>query len=277
MIRVASIALLSTALFACHAQTPAPDLNGVGGIHVPLVELDEEQDEWMHAHCTYRGLSDGVVGKATAAVSAPDANLGEVVYVEGNAAQIAVFACRERPPFYAGEIVLRGPPPPAPSDSVSPPLVAKGEATNLTRPNEQQTSGIAAAPAPTMGSQNEKPAHDHTSLSPKRPALGYVLVGVGAAGLVAGGVAGYLALSHAHDVDSACNSDRVCTSAGLDAASSGRTAATASTWLVAGGAAALTTGVVILLFGGSTAKQPATTGGLQPVPGGGLLELQGAF
>ena len=99
--------------------------------------------------------------------------------------------------------------------------------------------------------------------------------GVGAAGLIAGGVTGGLTLSREKDLETSCP-DKHCTSA--DAQSdldSSRTLANVSTAMFAVGGAGIAVGVVGLVlsdFGGST-EQAA----IEPLVGPGWLGMKGRF
>jgi tetratricopeptide (TPR) repeat protein len=100
--------------------------------------------------------------------------------------------------------------------------------------------------------------------------LGWVLVGVGGAGLALGSASGYLALSKKNTMDDDCETlkgRRVCGPDGLDAADSGKTWATVSTVAFAAGAAALGVGAYVLL----TSPPEADT------PNGAVIGFRGAF
>jgi hypothetical protein len=93
---------------------------------------------------------------------------------------------------------------------------------------------------------------------PLRP-VGYVVAGVGVAGLVAGSVAGILALDKASTMKSHCNTSTwVCDSQGVDAAQSGGTLATVSNISLVAGAVLGGVGAY-LVFLYSSMEAPAAT------------------
>ncbi len=100
--------------------------------------------------------------------------------------------------------------------------------------------------------------------------LGWVLVGVGGAGLALGSASGYLALTKKNAMDDDCETlkgRRVCGPDGLDAADSGKTWATVSTIAFAAGAAAMGVGAYVLV----TSAPEADT------PSGAVVGFRGAF
>jgi hypothetical protein len=85
--------------------------------------------------------------------------------------------------------------------------------------------------------------------------LGFVVAGVGALGLAAGGVTGVLALGKAGTVKSHCDASLACDQQGVDAASSGKTLALVSTISFVAGAVLAAAGVYLVLSSGSASKQ----------------------
>lgn len=112
------------------------------------------------------------------------------------------------------------------------------------------------------------------STSPSRTA-GYVLTGVGAAGLVAGFVTGGLALSRKSEMEDNCDARGACNQTGLDAAESGDTFATISTVTFGVGALGVALGTVLLLTSGDESRSVSV--GAATGPHGGKLLLQGQF
>jgi hypothetical protein len=112
----------------------------------------------------------------------------------------------------------------------------------------------------------------------------FVLVGVGAASLVAGGVTGGLAIAKWHSAESACESATQCTNHAQAVSDHGTasTFATVSTATLIAGGLALATGVTFLVVAprreGSSAPQGALLE-LDPMLGYGLggMALKGAF
>ena len=148
--------------------------------------------------------------------------------------------------------------------------LAEGEARTLV-----VTPGAATgAVSPAVSAPAEPHAsHDAASAgSPGRRTLGFVLGGVGVAGLSLGTVAGLMVLSKKSAVDDGCHPDKSCTNAGLDAARSAHDLQIVAnvSWVV--GAAALGAGAYFLLTSGSSSK-PSTSVALAPSPGGGQLSL----
>jgi hypothetical protein len=94
--------------------------------------------------------------------------------------------------------------------------------------------------------------------------VGWVLVGVGAASLVVGGVTGIMTLDRASTVKDHCDGDLACDPEGTSAASSGKTLSLVSTITVIAGVVGLGGGGALLLTT-SPAKKTATTFG--PGPG----------
>lgn len=76
---------------------------------------------------------------------------------------------------------------------------------------------------------------------------GFVLLGVGGAGLIFGGVMGALAIDRKGALDSLCDPVKMCTPAGADAASAGRAFAITSTIGFIVGALAIAGGAVLVL------------------------------
>jgi hypothetical protein len=67
--------------------------------------VSEDQDEWLHDHCVYRGLGEAAAGAGSAVTKVADASLAEVLYEHDGVADLAVFACPTSPPFIAGNVV----------------------------------------------------------------------------------------------------------------------------------------------------------------------------
>ncbi|HEX7670863.1 MAG TPA: hypothetical protein VF395_14810 [Polyangiaceae bacterium] len=106
-----------------------------------------------------------------------------------------------------------------------------------------ETHGISEAPA--------EPRHDGKT-------LGYVLGGVGIAGVVTGIVAGTLMLHQKSVLDDNCNADRKCNPAGLDAASAGHTLGIVTTVGLVTGALGLGGGAYFL-FTAAPARDGTST------------------
>jgi hypothetical protein len=94
--------------------------------------------------------------------------------------------------------------------------------------------------------------------------LGFVLGGVGIAGIAVGVATGLMTLDRKNTVESLCPDKRCATRAGLDAASQGKTLSLASTLAFAGGAAALGLGAVFVLTSPSEAHTTSVSAGVGP-------------
>ena len=143
--------------------------------------------------------------------------------------------------------------------------------------SEGQAQSLSVAPGRALQAAPSTPSAPPLVEPPSEPesgsnqrTLGFVLGGVGVAGLGVGAVTGILVLGKQHTVDDQCQPDKSCTSAGLDAAHSGRTLQTVSNvgWVV--GAAALGAGVYFLLTSGPSAK-PSTSLSVHSNVAGGQL------
>jgi hypothetical protein len=115
---------------------------------------------------------------------------------------------------------------------------------------------------------------DTGDTAPSAPTLGYVLGGIGIAGVAAGIVTGLMISDRQQVVDANCNG-ALCTQAGLDAASEGRTLliANAAAW-VAGVVGLGAGGYLVLSHDSGRASQSV---GIVSVPGGAGLLLRGKF
>jgi hypothetical protein len=242
--------------------------------HIPVLQLSEDQDEWLHDHCAYRGLGASVADAPTGRTKSADANLGEILYVHDGIAQLAVFACQTTPPFIEGSLLSVGlqplastaaelPSPPVPQLRVQAPAASASPAPAAVAPPPP----VATVPTDTP------PSHPWTE-TPRtyRPLAPYGTVAliVGAVGLGAGTVTGLMAMSAANDVHTHCDANRVCDGQGLDAASRGSTLATTSTACLVGGGVLVAAGAVVLALPGTPVK-------VGPAPQGLGMRLQGAF
>lgn len=114
-----------------------------------------------------------------------------------------------------------------------------------------------------------------------RRTLGFVVGGIGVAGLVVGGVTGGLALSKKSTVDDHCN-DTLCDHEGKQAADSAKTLALVSTIGFGVGAAGVIAGAVLVLTAPSSAPgAEARRSSFEPVAAlgsrGGIFGLRGRF
>jgi len=134
---------------------------------------------------------------------------------------------------------------------------------------EGERKEITASPA---GVTTARPRAEE----PKNNTLAYVMLGVGGAGVVTGGVL-WAVLNKKHDiVENNCDDQKRCNAEGMDAADSGKklTPIYTGAWIV--GAAGLGVGAYLLLTGGESSA-PSTQVGAAPLPGGGAVRLEGRF
>lgn len=152
--------------------------------------------------------------------------------------------------------------------------LSPGEARDFT---PRLPAPAAPPPATSAAASSAAPAAPPPPGPPPRsPTLGYVIGGVGLAGLVVGGVTGALAFSRKKDVDSGCPS-KVCKNQdALDAASASRRFGNISTVAFGVGVAGVAVGAVLVL----TAK-PDKASGWRPQldvgPRQAALGLQGRW
>ncbi len=100
------------------------------------------------------------------------------------------------------------------------------------------------------------PGADRPKASSSKRTWGWVLTGVGAAGLSVGTVTGLMVLGEKRRVDDNCDPDKRCNQTGMDAVDSGRTLGTVSGASLIVGGLALAGGVFLLVSGSE--KQPET-------------------
>jgi hypothetical protein len=120
-----------------------------------------------------------------------------------------------------------------------------------------------------LGAGNEIAAKVPASSSSRT--AGWVLAGVGAAGLATGAIAGVLTLSRKATVDDNCNADKKCNATGMDAAESGKTLGKVTTVGLIVGAIGVGVGGYLLLSG--SAESPRTAVGAWAGPEGASLSL----
>jgi hypothetical protein len=131
-------------------------------------------------------------------------------------------------------------------------------ATNIEIPElaDADAATPAALPAPDDGGST-------------RRTLGFVVGGVGVAGLAVGTAFGVMTFSAKSEGDEHCPGDHsLCDDTGLEHHDRASTYATVSTIAFAGGIAAVAVGTVLVLTSGSTRRTQAHTTGLRLAPGG---------
>ncbi len=114
---------------------------------------------------------------------------------------------------------------------------------------------------------------------------GFVIGGVGVAGLGVGAVTGILALGKKSEVEGECPIADQCTPAGVELAASGKTLSIVSTVAFGVGVAGVGAGLYLVLTSGDDAPASAASGAPRPItavgavalPGGGGLTVRGTF
>ncbi len=152
--------------------------------------------------------------------------------------------------------------------------LAEGDARVLdVTPGALANSAIVSESPPDARDAASIP-HDSSRHSSTRT-LGFVLGGVGVAGLGAGAVTGLMVLGKKSTLDASCDARKVCSQAGVDAAQSGRTLEIVSTvgWIV--GAVGLGAGAYFVLTSGT--GEARTVAGIAPIPAGAQLSVTRNF
>jgi hypothetical protein len=140
---------------------------------------------------------------------------------------------------------------------------------------------IAGTPEASAHAQTSRPPADSAGSS--RRTLGWVLGGVGVAGVAGSLVTGAMVLSKDSIVDRECL-DKRCSQLGLDAAESGRTLSTVSTIAAVAGVASLGLGIYFLVSddgseerGSALSTRRQTRVGVVSGPSGATLLLRSSF
>jgi hypothetical protein len=140
------------------------------------------------------------------------------------------------------------------------------------REGESKTLEVEPGPALVDGGSPKLPGEVK-----RTPTLGYVLGGVGLAGLVVGGVSGALVLGKKSIADDNCPAQR-CNQTGYDAVESGRTLSMVSTTGFIVGAVGVGLGAYFILSAGSGESAPPRAAlSAAPLPGGAALSWFGSF
>jgi hypothetical protein len=129
-------------------------------------------------------------------------------------------------------------------------LLERGKETYTVELGELSSVPVTDGVPVTPEKPHDRPTHDRDHTDPPAQAssmrtVGWVLVGVGAAGLATGGVFGALAIGRKNAVDQHCTPG--CDGPGNDAKADGRTFATVSTIAFIAGGALAAGGVVLVL------------------------------
>jgi hypothetical protein len=145
--------------------------------------------------------------------------------------------------------------------------LAEGQSRTLDlEPGAQGEADASTAPERT---DPNAPDHDATGGTSGRKTWAVVLIGAGAAGLLASLATGAVVLSSKGTVSDHC-ANKQCDQEGLDAAATGRTFSTISTACFAVGTVALGGGVVLLATSGGSPSSDSK-------PAGWLMTVRGQF
>jgi hypothetical protein len=209
----------------------------------------------------------------TLTVSVEGANVADVKLLLDGVVMPSALAGEERPVNPGEHRVVGVAGDEEVSDTVT---LVEGQKQSITLRFTQQT---AAAPAGSPPPTTPKPAEASTGSSRKtRRVLAYVALGVGGAGLVAGGVAGALVLRDKKELDENENCrDGKCLRSEADEVDRFRMLRTVSTvGFIAGGALAAT-GVVLLLTSGASAEPEKDRTALKLTLSPSSVALSGTF
>lgn len=150
--------------------------------------------------------------------------------------------------------------------TLGPPLPAAPEATPPGPP-------APSAPLASPTTRAVESAHSGGGLR----VIGWIVGGVGLAGVGVGAATGILTMSRKATVNVHCSASKGCDQTGYDAAQSGKTLAVESNISFAAGAVLLVTGVSLVLFGGSHANPTALFVAPSPSGHGASFGLQRDF
>jgi hypothetical protein len=211
---------------------------------------DSSQQRHAERVALARGQVEALEPKVPTLVLAlsPSAPSGTVVERDGVPFQGASLGVAL--PIDPGEHVIVTRAPGGAEERVSITLEA-GESKRLELPQTPFAPPAAAPPAaapPAVEPTARPPVENPKGDGSVQRTLAYVTGGVGIAGLLVGSITGLLAFDRKATVDDECPDGRnSCSKAGVDAADSGKSLATASTVAFAVGLAGVATGVTLIL------------------------------
>jgi len=142
---------------------------------------------------------------------------------------------------------------------------------------ESSPAAAASAPASVQPAFALPPPNRERPTSSNKRTLGFVIGGVGIAGLGVGAVAGVAMLSKKHAVDDNCHPDKSCNAAGVDAAHSAHTLQVVSNIGWVAGVLGLGAGAYLVLTSGGSSEQPSTTLALSPNNAGAQFSVARSF
>jgi hypothetical protein len=193
----------------------------------------------------------------------PGVPKGTVILLDG--APVATAALGSEIPVDPGKHVVIGEAPGSPERRYE---VVAEEAKRVVVSVKPWPDTSAPPPPPV----EEPPPRDNRRLA------GYVVGGVGLAGLGAGAVIGILTVLRHDELDRKCPSHTGCSPEVIRGASEGQSLSLASTVALAAGAAGLGVGTYLVLSSGTAKKTAATaTVGAAVLPGGAMLGAWGKF
>lgn len=133
-----------------------------------------------------------------------------------------------------------------------------------------------SAPPPVVLAKPPPPPPPPPPSTSGQRIAGFVVGGIGIAGLGVGAVTGVLALSKKSELEKECPNAAACSAQGVAKASEGKRLSLVSTASLIAGGVGFGVGFILVLTGGS-GQTPPTTIGLSPVPGGATIGLGGSF
>lgn len=143
------------------------------------------------------------------------------------------------------------------------------------RAGESKVVELEAHSADAAPTARARPIDSTVRSQPTRSALPFVIGGLGAAGVIVGGVAGSFAINHAATVRRECDGPACRSTEGKEAADAGQRAALVSTVAFGVGIAGLATGVI--LFVASSPSTPRSRGRLELEVSSRSVALSGVF
>jgi hypothetical protein len=148
--------------------------------------------------------------------------------------------------------------------------LAEREIKEITAgPGQKLATTVAVKSQPLPG-----PGPDPEPTNVKRT-IGFVVGGLGVAGLVVGGVTGGIMLGKSAIVDDHCDPEtKRCDAEGLDAADAGKSLATLNAIAFATGVVGVGAGLYLILTSGGAPKAQVSAGAL---PGGAAISLRASF
>ncbi|WP_146652663.1 hypothetical protein [Labilithrix luteola] len=240
-----------------------------------LVILTEDEDAWLHEHCSYQGTTMTAVPR--------DGVVHEFLFDSYGQPVSKEFSCSERPPFWDSAwtpapaddvncVGMKGTcTPPLASASVTQPMAAPSAAPVLPPVAKEHASRAAPTTLPASPPSAPKATRDSSAAS----TVGYLLIGTGVVSLVGAGVSGAIVLDAKSTMKTHCSGVMTCDSEGMNAARRGDTASTVATVAFGVGAAAIAGGVLLVVLDKPREKQVGV--GAHPNAQGATFTIEGKF